>query len=327
MKAKRKPAVALLATGGTIAGVADSATETTAYQAAALGAAALLAAVPELGALADIRAEQLLQLDSKDMQPAHWLQIARRAQALADDPAVDGIVLTHGTDTLEETAWFLHLVLKTDKPVVLTAAMRPSTALSADGPMNLFGAVAVAASPDFRGLGVVAALNDRVFGARDLTKRHTLAVDAFGAEGGVLGWAHPPTLLRRPATNERAAVSLAALDDKAWPPWVEILHVAAGSSPRLLDAARGLGVDGVVLALPGNGSVPANWREPIAACIGAGMAVVRASRVGVGEVSRAATPSPLLDAGWLSPAKARVALMLTLAHGGPALFERLAYSM
>ncbi len=323
---RQKPTVALLATGGTIAGVADSTTATTPYRAAALDTAALLAAVPELDTLADIRAEQLLQLDSKDMQPAHWLQIAHRAQALADDPVVDGIVLTHGTDTLEETAWFLHLVLKTDKPVVMTAAMRPATALSADGPMNLFGAVAVAASPDFSGLGVVVAMNDRVFGARDLTKRHTLAVDAFGTEDGAIGWTHPPVLRRRPAGVDCAVAGLDTLTDGHWPPWVEILHVAAGSSPRLLDAARGLGVDGVVLALPGNGSVPSNWREPIAACIKAGIAVVRASRVGAGGVSRAAMPSSLLDAGWLPPVKARVALMLALALGEPALFERLAYS-
>ncbi len=323
---KRRPAIALLATGGTIAGTAPSAAATTAYQAAVLNGAALLAAAPEFDTLADIRAEQLLQLDSKDMQPAHWLRIARRAQALADDPAIDGIVVTHGTDTLEETAWFLHLVLKTGKPVVLTAAMRPATALSADGPMNLFDAIAVAAAPDFRGLGVVAALNGRVIGARDLVKQHTLAVDAFSAEGCATGWAHPPMLLRRPIGADRAAVDLDRLASGTWPPWVEILHVAAGSSPRLLDAARNLGVDGVVLALPGNGSVPEDWREAIAACAADGIAVVRASRVGAGCVSRAAAPSPLLDAGWLPPVKARVALMLALACGEPALFSRLAYS-
>ena len=177
----RKPAIALIATGGTIAGAASSSSDTAGYTAGTVDVSNLLAAVPGLGEIAQIEAETLFQLDSKDVTPAHWLQLAQRIQTLADQHDIDGIVVTHGTDTIEETAFFLHLTLVTDKPVVLTAAMRPSTALSADGPMNLFAACNVAGSAAFAGLGTLVVMNDRVHAARDVSKWHTRAVEGGGS--------------------------------------------------------------------------------------------------------------------------------------------------
>lgn len=321
----RKPVIALVATGGTIAGQADSATDTTAYTAGTLGADELVAAVPGLGDIAELRTETLFRVDSKDMTPGHWLTLARRVAELAEQADVDGVVVTHGTDTLEESAFFLHLTLATDKPVVFTAAMRPASALSADGPMNLYGAVRVAASPAFRGLGTLVVMNDRVYSARHVAKQHTRAVDAFGAtDGEPLGWASPPTLARRPARTEHGDVPLAGLDTANWPPAVEILYVGAGSSPALLAACRQLGAAGAILALPGNGSMPASWMGEIEAAIAAGFPLVRASRVPAGAVSPHDGLPGLLCADGLSPVKARVALMLSLAQADPAVFVRIA---
>lgn len=321
----RKPVIALVATGGTIAGRSDSAADTTAYTAGALGADELVAAVPGLADIAELHAETLFRIDSKDMTPTHWLALAQRVQVLADEPGIDGIVVTHGTDTLEESAFFLHLTLTTDKPVVFTAAMRPATALSADGPMNLYAAVRVAGAPTFRGLGTLVVMNDRVYSARHVAKQHTRAVDAFGAsDGEPLGWASPPTLARRPAHPEHGEVPLATLATAAWAPAVDILYIGAGCSPALLAASRHSGAAGAVLALPGNGSVPEAWRGEIETALAAGFLLVRASRVPAGAVSPHDGLPGLLCADGLSPIKARVALMLALAQGDPAVFVRIA---
>ena len=161
--AQAKPKVAILATGGTIAGSTDSKLATTGYTAGVLGVEVLIQAVPEL---ADITGEQIANVDSKDMTDAIWLKLAKRCNELLGK--VDGIVITHGTDTMEETAFFLNLVVKSDKPVVLVGAMRPATAMSADGPKNLYNAVALAANANAKGKGVMIAMNDKILGARRL---------------------------------------------------------------------------------------------------------------------------------------------------------------
>ncbi|ANQ83523.1 L-asparaginase II [Azoarcus olearius] len=319
----RQPVIALVATGGTIAGTADTPGAVTGYTAGVLGAEALLAAVPGLGEIAALRAETLFNLDSKDMAPAHWLALAQRVQVLADDPAIDGVVITHGTDTLEESAFFVHLTVATAKPVVFTAAMRPATALSADGPMNLLAAVRVAAAPAFHGLGTLVAINDRVYAARDVQKQRTHGLDAFGAgEGAAVGRsdpARPGLLVNRDGGSCAAALASAAL------PAVEVLYIAAGASPALLDAVRGSGAAGAVLAFPGNGSVPEAWKPAIDAALHAGMVLVRASRVPAGPVGHdTRLPASLLSAGDLPPSKARVALMLALACDRPQRFCTLA---
>lgn len=310
------PTLALIATGGTIAGAAASATDTTGYTAGALGAEALLAAVPQLADIADIRAEQLFSLDSKDMGPAHWLVLGRRVRVLLDDPAIDGIVVTHGTDTLEETAAFLQLTLPAGKPVVLTAAMRPATALSADGPMNLYGAFCVAAHPASAGRGVLVSFGDAIFPALGVRKCHTHRIDAFaGGRAGAIGRNDPVRYFAPPSAPCDAAFELPA--GLAELLRVEVLYVGAGTPPELLDLLAAQGIQGIVLALPGNGSLPAAWEEPVARIVAGGIPVVRASRAGLGAVSRKTLDTELgtLAADELPASQARVALMLALATG------------
>ncbi|WP_174901376.1 asparaginase [Burkholderia pseudomultivorans] len=311
------PRIVVLATGGTIAGAAPDAASTAGYQAGALGVNFLLDAVPALATVARVDAEQVASIDSKDLALPLWNTLAARVAALSADPAVDGIVITHGTDTLEETAYALHLVASGDKPVVLTAAMRPATALSSDGPLNLLNAVTVAADPAARGQGVLVAFNNRIHGARDVVKTSTYAVDAFHSpELGALGWVQDGRVeFARRVTRSRDA-RLAIAD--AWPP-VDVVASYAGATRTAVDAFVAAGVRGLVVAGTGNGSIHATLQAALADAVKAGVAVVRASRVGSGHVMRngAANDDALgfVSAGSLSPFKARVLLMLALANG------------
>lgn len=169
----RKPKVVILGTGGTIAGKAGSNTEMTGYQAGEIGIQTLINAVPEMLEVADVTGEQFCNIGSFDMIDDIWLRLSRRVSELLQQLEVDGIVITHGTDTLEETAYFLNLTVKSEKPVVLVGAMRPATAMSADGPVNLLNAVALAGSQEAVGKGVLIAMNDQINGARDATKTNT----------------------------------------------------------------------------------------------------------------------------------------------------------
>src|SRR5512143_3255082 len=178
LAADKLPSVVVLATGGTIAGAAASDVQA-AYTSGQVGVEQLLAAVPQAKKLAVMRGEQISNIGSQDMNDAVWLKLARRINELTAMPDVDGVVITHGTDTIEETAYFLNLVVRSKKPVVLTAAMRPSTALSADGPLNFYNAVAVAANKDAAGRGVLVVINDWIHGASSLTKTNTTAVQTF----------------------------------------------------------------------------------------------------------------------------------------------------
>ena len=181
--------VMILATGGTIAGSGATSTTTVGYTAATVGVQTLLESVPELKKVASVRGEQVFQIASENMTPQHWLTLAKRVNTLLAQDDVDGIVITHGTDTIEETAYFLNLVVKSKKPVVIVGAMRPATAISADGPINLYDATAVAASPDAAGRGVLVVLNDQINAAREVTKTNTFTTDTFRApDFGLLGY-------------------------------------------------------------------------------------------------------------------------------------------
>ena len=320
------PRIAVVATGGTIAGAAPDATQTTGYQAGVIGVEQLLAAVPGLGAIARVHAEQIASIDSKDMTPALWTQLARRVNALLASDDVDGVVITHGTDTLEETAYLLHLSVDSTKPVVLTAAMRPASALSADGPLNLLNAVTVAAHAAAAGQGVLVAFNNRIHCARDVTKVSTSAVDAFQSpEVGALGWVQDGRVefQRRALRAHTVDAELAVVD--AWPA-VEIVASYAGASRVTVDALVASGVRGIVVAGTGNGSIHATLQQALAEAAAQGVAVVRASRVGSGHVMRngAATDDALgfVAAGTLNPYKARVLLALALAPGGGVATDR-----
>ncbi len=317
--AKPLPRIAVLATGGTIAGAAPDAANTSGYQAGVIGVAQLLGAVPGLDAVAQIAAEQVASIDSKDMPLALWTTLAQRVNTLLAGDDIDGVVITHGTDTLEETAYLLHLSVKSAKPVVMTAAMRPASALSADGPLNLLNAVTLAASGAAAGQGVLVAFNNRIHCARDVVKISTYAVDAFQSpEIGALGWVQDGRVefQRRALRPHTVATPFSAVE--AWP-HVEVVTSYAGVSRIAVDALVAAGVRGIVVAGTGNGSIHATLQQALAEAAAKGVAVVRASRVGSGHVMHngAANDDVLgfVSAGALSPYKARVLLALALAQG------------
>lgn len=302
--------IVVLATGGTIAGTAAQPGDNIGYVAAQLGADALLAAVPALAG-APLETEQVAQVDSKDMDCGIWLRLAQRVAFHVARADVAGIVITHGTDTLEETGYFLQRVLAPRKPVVLTAAMRPATALLRDGPQNLLDAVTVAREPG--AAGVVVVLAGVVWDARELRKQHTYRVDAFGA--GDAGWiarVEEGRLRRQRDWPAGAALGLATLaaDPGAWPA-VEIVTSHAGASGMLVRAALAAGVRGLVVAATGNGTLHHALEAALREAQAAGIVVWRSSRCLAGAVL--AKPGDVFPtAGTLTPVQARVELMLEL---------------
>uniref|UniRef100_UPI003342169B asparaginase n=1 Tax=Castellaniella defragrans TaxID=75697 RepID=UPI003342169B len=315
--ASRAPArLVLLGTGGTIAATAARASQLTDY-AVTEGIDAMLAAVPGAGALGDIRCEQIFNVDSRQLTAARVLRLARRIDVLLRDPAVDGVVVTHGTDTLEETAFFLHLTVRHPKPVVLVGAMRPGSALSADGPLNLYNALLVARDPRSRDCGILVAMNDRILAARHAAKGHTTRVDAFGAEGpGTLGWISDGVvrIAQRPILPAAAPFSLTGLRNL---PKVDILYDHQDAGEHLYRAAIEAGVAGIVVAGLGNGSLSPAAMRGCARARRHGILCVRASRVPHGAVTAKASDARghLLAAHGLNPQQARILLRLALVHG------------
>lgn len=300
----------ILATGGTIAGTAASASDSLGYRAAQLGVEALLAAVPALAGL-PLEAEQVAQLDSKDMDEPTWRRLAERVAVHLARDEVGGVVVTHGTDTLEETAYFLQRVLAPAKPVVLTAAMRPATALQADGPQNLLDAVTLAREPG--AAGVVAVLAGTVHGAFDLRKVHTHRLDAFGSgDAGPLGVVEAGRLRRFRDWPRGTPIGPAALGDGAWPR-VEIVLSHAGARGDLVDALVAQGVDGIVTAGTGNGTLHHALEAALRRAAERGVQVRRATRVACGAVLGADGDTAALPAsGAASAVQARVELLLEL---------------
>jgi len=305
--------VVVVGTGGTIAGVAARADDHVGYKAGQLGAEALVAAVPAL-AERRIEAETLAQLDSCDMDHGTWLALRERARMLLERRDVCGLVVTHGTDTLEETAYFLHRTLAANKPVVFTAAMRPATALSADGPQNLLDAVTLAATPGAR--GVLAALGGKVFAGADLRKVHGYRVDAFDAgDAGALGIVCDGQLQRfRPWPEQTLHAAAAALPAATDWPVVDIVTSHAGARAGLIDALVSGGARGIVIAGTGNGSVHRTLVEAARRAELAGVVVRRASRCQLGGVV-GTRPDALPSAGALTAPQARIELMLDLMLG------------
>lgn len=302
--------IVVLGTGGTIAGTASNAGDNLGYTAAQVGVAQLLEAVAPLRDVT-LESEQVSQIDSKDMDADVWRALAVRCAHWLAQPDVQGIVVTHGTDTLEETAYFLHAVLNPAKPVVITCAMRPSTALVPDGPQNLLDAVAVARTAGAR--GVVAVCAGTVHAARDVAKIHPYRLDAFGSgDAGPLGYVEEGVVrLLKPWPAEASLVALGqVVAARNWPR-VEIVMSHAGAGGGLVDALLAQKVDGIVVAGTGNGTLHLVLEAALLKAQAAGVRVVRSTRCAGGRVL--ATPNDALpDSAGLSPVKARIALMLGL---------------
>ena len=312
------PNVVILATGGTIAGAGVSSTGS-AYTSGKVKIDAMIDAVPNIRSLANLRGEQLANVGSQDMSVKVWLDLANRINELLKSNDVDGIVITHGTDTQEETAYFLNLVVKSDKPVVLTGSMRPSTALSADGPLNMYNAVALAANPNAKGYGVMVVMNDDIHAARDVRKMISTPVHTFQSpQEGLIGtvifgdvlFFHKPS--GRHTTNSEFSV-----DGLKSLPRVDIVYGCADMSTDLIDIMIKAGAKGIVIAGVGDGNMNAGTLEAIKRATKAGIPVVRATRVPIGAVL---IKGEVVDADYgsvssdeLNPQKARILLMLALS--------------
>src|SRR6267143_6332239 len=252
----KKPNIVILATGGTIAGAAGSGTQS-AYTSGAVTIDAMLEAVPGIRDLANIKGEQIANVGSQDMSFDIMLKLAKRINELLRSRDVDGIVITHGTDTMEETAYFLNLTVKSDKPVVMVGSMRPSTAISADGPLNLFDAVAVAADPQSKGRGVLVVMNDWIQGAHSLTKTSTTAVQTFMSPlRGLVGTANygKNDYFTRPEWKHTTQSEF-DITGVTTLPRVDIIYGSADMSPDLIDCAAANGAKGIVIAGVGNGNM------------------------------------------------------------------------
>jgi len=316
-----KPIVYVLSTGGTIAGSGSSATDLSNYKPGAILGDQLVKAVPQIAQIADVRVEQVVNVNSSDITIENWLTLAKRINAIIKEtPAVAGFVITSGTNTLEETAYFLNLTVRSDKPVVMVGAMRPATAISADGPLNLLNAVRTAISPEAKNKGALIVLNDEINAARDTTKTNTLRVETFRApELGILGYIdedkvsfYRATTRRHTANSEFDVTSLTTL------PKVSILYSYIEPDATLIHAAISGGAKGIVFAGTGNGALSVSeetiLKEIAARPAAARPVLVRASRVGNGRVIATAEYDALnvVPADTLNPQKARILLMLAL---------------
>ena len=314
-----KPQVVVLATGGTIAGAGASAINSATYAAAKVPVDKLLAGLPELGSVAQVRGEQVFQIASESFTNDNLLKLGKRVSALVKQADVDGIVITHGTDTLEETAYFLNLVIRTNKPIVVVGSMRPGTALSADGALNLLNAVTVAASKDAAGKGVLVTMNDEIQSGRAVSKSVNIKTEAFKSQWGPLGmvvegqnyWFRAP-VKRHTAQSEFNIDEIEALAP------VEIVY-SYGNVPRAaFDAVGKTGIKALVHGGPGNGSVADRIVPVLQELRAQGVQVIRSSRVPDGFVLRnAEQPDDKYDwvvAHDLKPQKARILAAVALTR-------------
>jgi L-asparaginase len=309
--------IVILATGGTIAGAQPKEGEP-GYKSGSLSVESLVQAAPGLDKLAIIKGEQIASIGSQDMNDFVWFKLARRANELLATPDVDGIVVTHGTDTAEETGYFLDLVLKSEKPVVLVGSMRPATSLSADGPLNLYNAVAVAADRTSWGRGALIVLNDEVHAARDVQKTNSTSLQTFvSVNRGKLGEIYYGKVVwynaRTPLHTTKSQFSLDGLGEL---PRVDIVYSTEGADGTMVRAAVAAGAKGIVLAGVGDGNATKDVVDALAEAVKKGVVVVRSTRVGGGIVRRNIELNDdalgFVAALELNPQKARVLLRMAL---------------
>lgn len=314
--AAQKPNIHILATGGTIAGT-GTATNVSRYTAGQVSIAQLIEAVPQINEIADVTGEQIVNIGSQDMNDEVWLILAKRVNELLDDPGTDGIVITHGTDTMEETAYFLSLTTGGGKPVVITGAMRASTAISADGPANIYNAVVAAADPESAGMGVTVVMNGLIYQAKDVTKTNTLNLHAFQApDAGALGYIYN----NKAVYNRKPAYDNAVFDVRGMEklPKVGIVYGHSNIDPDMVQHMLKNGYQGIVYAGVGNGNIHKDIFPVLEKARKKGIQVVRSSRVPTGpttldnEVDDDAYQ--FIAAQQHNPQKARILLMLALTE-------------
>ncbi|GAA7131383.1 putative L-asparaginase [Helicobacter pylori] len=313
--AQNLPTIALLATGGTIAGSGASASLGS-YKSGELGIKELLKAIPSLNKIARIQGEQISNIGSQDMNEEIWFKLAKRAQELLDDSRIQGVVITHGTDTLEESAYFLNLVLRSTKPVVLVGAMRNAASLSADGALNLYNALSVALNEKSANKGVLVVMDDTIFSAREAIKTHTTHTSTFKAlNSGAIGSVYygKTRYYMQPLRKHTTESEFSLLELKTPLPKVDIIYTHAGMTPDLFQASLKSHAKGVVIAGVGNGNVSAGFLKAMQEASQMGVLIVRSSRVGSGEVtSGEIDDKAFITSDNLNPQKARVLLQLAL---------------
>jgi L-asparaginase len=317
--AQRLPRIIILATGGTIAGKGTS-VNAAGYTAGVVPIQDLIAAVPGIDKLAKLSAEQISNVGSQDMTVDIWLKLGKRIDEIFKTDAADGVVVTHGTDTMEETAYFLSLTGRYANPVVLTGSMRAGSAMSADGPENLYEAVQVAASPESKGKGVMVAINGSIFDAREVVKTNTTHVNAFtspntGPIGQVMGTVVVYYTKELREENKNTPFDITGLTKL---PNVAVVELYADASNVGVNAQVQAGIDGLVIAGLGDGNLNKTNTDAVSAAIGKGIAVCRSSRVPTGRVIlNDETDDAKLGtivASDLNPQKARILLMLGLTR-------------
>jgi L-asparaginase type II len=308
------PHVVILATGGTIAGTALSAPELVHYTAANISVDQLITSVPGLSTYASLTGEQVCNIASDEMTPEIWQNLSSRVNEVLADPSVKGVVITHGTDTLEETAYFLNLMVRSEKPVVITGSMRPATAISADGPLNLLNAVCLAGDPDAKGRGVLICLNNEINGARDSSKTMTEMVETFrSADFGLLGYIQDgKPIFYRESTRRHTYKSEFNLTGITTLPRVDIVYAYAGMDNTALEAFSANKTEGIVFASMGNGGYPKAVGGELLNLSAKGIPIVVSSRTGTGI--SIPDDAALISADTLNPQKARVLLMVALTR-------------
>lgn len=315
--AQKLPNIHILATGGTIAGTGSSATGSS-YSAGQVAINELISAVPELSEIANVTGEQIVKIGSQDMSDEVWLKLAHYLNTLLKRQDIDGVVITHGTDTMEETAFFLNLTVKSNKPVVLTGAMRASTSLSADGPLNLYNAVVTAGAPESIGRGVLIVMNGSILGAHAATKMNTIDVQAFQApNSGSFGYVFNGKVHYNQKTDKlhttQSTFDVTGIEKL---PKVGIIYSYSNVEPEALSALTENNYQGIIHAGVGNGNIHKNIFGQLTDASKKGILVVRSSRVPTGPTTLDAeiddSQYGFIASQELNPQKARILLMLAL---------------
>jgi len=328
----KKPNIVVIGTGGTIAGAGKVSTDTSTYQTASIAVDAIVAQVPALASVANVTSEQVFQVGSKSMNEELMIKLAKHVSEVLKRGDVDGVVVTHGTDTLEETAYLLNLTVHSDKPIVFAASMRPATAISADGPLNLLDAVIVASSKEAKGKGVLVSLNDEIHTARDVAKTNSFKTDTFKSPYGPLGYVvEGKAIFYRNIIRPSTTTSEFDIEQIDKLPRVDIAYQYTNSDTVAYDALIKAGAKAIVISGTGNGNVSDALLPQLTEIMKKGTVLVRTSRTGSGSLYRGASYSGDTKYGFIaaddqSPVKARLLTALALTKSSdPRMLREVFY--